>query len=347
MTANDSSLLGRVVGGIVLTALTCGLIAYNTMYGGATYTPVLENSASLLQTDPDSRISTIDEPADSRQVVNISFVGNCIVGSMLGSSAYGTFNELLETEGPGYFLKEASAVLAEDDWTVCALGSVLSDGGHRPAEKDDGELAWYLAPSSGAQVLAEGSIDVVSIATDHTKDYGPDGYADTKAALEASGLLWGDDDKAVYLEKYGIRIGIYPCRLENAETDLPRILQWVENASAGCDFVTVYPHGHMGMAPDDEAVLAAYCSMIEKGADLVMATHSGTLYEPVSYADGMIVPSLGSFLSGDNRFPEKDTGVFRVKMLCTGEKLESWEGNMIPFLSYEEPWQPVPVIPED
>ncbi len=342
VTLKDSILCKRVLCSAALALLTGGMILHSAVFSGANYIPVLDSSASMSRTDPDGRISMIDEPADSRQVLTMGFVGNCIVGSMLGSGAYGTFNEQLEMEGPAYFLKGASSVLAEDDWTVCALGSVLSDGEYRPAEKNDDERAWYLAPAAGAQVLAEGSIDIVSLATDHTKDYGAEGYADTKAALEDAGLLWGDDEKAVYLEKHDIRIGVYPCRLEDAETDLPRILDWIGNAAETCDLVVIYPHGHMGLEPDSPEVFAAYCSMIESGADMVLATHSTTLYEPVSYADGVIVPSLGSFLSGDTRFPEMETGVFRVKLLCTGGRVESWEWEMIPFLAYEEPWQPIP-----
>ncbi|MBQ8400820.1 MAG: CapA family protein [Clostridia bacterium] len=343
MTAKDAILCKRILCTTMLALLTGGMIVNSAVNSGANYVPVLEKSASLLTEDPDGRVSMIDEPADSRQVAALSFVGNCIIGSMLGSSAYGTFNELLETEGPAYFLQNALPVLNSDDWTVCALGSVLSDGSYRPADKDTDSRAWYMAPAKGAEVLTEGSIDIVSLATDHTKDYGAEGYADTKTALEEHGILWGDDEKAVYLEKYDIRTGIYLCTLEEAETDLPRIRSWVETASEGCDMVIVYPHGHMGAEPDADEVFAAYCSLIDAGADMVIATHSNILYEPVSYADGLIVPALGSFLSGDTRFPEMDTGVFRVKLICAGGKLESWEWEMIPFLAYDEPWQPVPV----
>ncbi|MBQ8640813.1 MAG: CapA family protein [Clostridia bacterium] len=346
MTIKDSILLKRTVCTAALVVLTGCLIANHALKSGVNYVPVLDNSISLLQTDPDRRVSSVDEPADSRQVLTMSFVGNCIVGSMLGSSAYGTFNELMETEGTEYFLSGASSVLSADDWTVCALGSVFSDGDYRPAEKSDGERTWYLSSVSGAEVLSSGSVEAVSLATDHTKDYGAEGYADTRAALEKAGITWGDDEKAVYLEKYGIRTGIYMCTLQTAD-DLSRILNWIEGASASCDMVVVYPHGHMGAEPDDQAVLEACCSMIDAGADLVLGTHSTVLYDPISYGNGVIVPSLGSFLSGDTRFPEMETGVFQVDLVCSGGDMESWSWKMIPFLAYDEPWQPVPAQRQD
>lgn len=342
MNLKNSIQLKRTVCAAALALLTGGMIIGSALGSAANYVPVLENGTLLTQADPATRVPSIEEPADSRQVMTVSFVGNCLVGSMLGSSAYGTFNEAIETEGPAYFLAGALPVLEADDWTVAALGSVFSDGEYRPVDKADGERSWYLASSEGAQVLSSGSIDVVSLATEHTGDYGAEGYADTKAALEKAGVLWGDDENAVYLEKYGIRIGVYTCTLEDSENDLPRILNWVRTASGTCDMTIVYPHGHMGLEPDDETVFAAYCSMIDAGADMVLASHSTKLYDPVSYGSGVIVPSLGSFLSGDTRFPDLVTGVFQVQLLCAGDRIDSWSWEMIPFLAYMEPWQPIP-----
>jgi len=342
MTLKSSIVLKRSICVTALALLTGGMIIGNALGNASNYIPALDAGELLQQTDPAGRIPAVEEPEDSRQVITLSFVGNCLVGSMLGSDAYGTFNEAIESEGPAYFLAGAAPVLADDDWTIGALGSVFSDGDYRPAEKEDEELAWYRSSSKGAEVLSCGSVEVMSLATEHTMDYGAEGYADTKAALEKAGVLWGDDENAVYLEKYGIRIGVYTCTLEDRETDLSRIRSWVENAAKSCDLVVVYPHGHMGLEPDDAAVFNAYCSLIDAGADMVLASHSTKLYEPVSYGSGVIVPSLGSFLSGDTRFPDLVTGVFRVKLLCAEDYLDSWSWEMIPFLAYMEPWQPIP-----
>ena len=115
MTLKDSILCKRILCSAALVLLTGGMILHSAVFSGANYIPVLDSSTSMSRTDPDGRISMIDEPADSRQVLTMGFVGNCIVGSMLGSGAYGTFNEQLEMEGPAYFLK----------------GGVLCTGGRR------------------------------------------------------------------------------------------------------------------------------------------------------------------------------------------------------------------------
>lgn len=339
MTTKDSILCKRIAGTTLLLLLTGGIVLHSVLATGSNYRPILQNGMSLMQTVPDDSLTMVREPADSKKALTIGFVGNCIIGSMLGSSAYGTFNALLAEAGPSYFLEKAYPVLASDDWTVCALGSVLSDANYAPVEKSAGELSWYLAPTSGAAVLSSGSIDIVSLATDHTGDYGADGYSDTQAALEAAGLLWGDDEHAVYLEQDGIRIGLYLCTLVDEENDLPRILDWIEGVD--CDFIVIYPHGHMGGTPEEETVLAAYRTMVDAGADLVLATHSGMVSTPFSYGNGVIMPSLGSFLSGDTRFPEMDTGVFRLKLLTADGKLDDWSWEWIPFYPYNEPWQPV------
>lgn len=340
MTTKDAMYCKRIFGTAALVLLTGGMILRSILSAGGTYQPTVQNSAVLSPSVPEVDLTTVAEPADSRKVVQLSFVGNCIIGSMLGSSAYGTFNELLDSAGPAYFLEKVEPILAEDDWTICALGSVLSDGDYTPVEKDMDALSWYRAPADGAEVLATGSIEVVSVATDHTWDYGENGYNDTIANLESCGLLWGNDDAPVYLEDGNIRVGLYLCTLREEESDLPRILEWIETAKEDCDFVVVYPHGHLGDEPTAETVLTAYQTMIDTGADLVLASHDTSIAEPYTYGEGVILPSLGSFLSGDTRFPEKDTGIFRLKLLCTDDAIDTWEWEWIPVLAYEEPWQP-------
>lgn len=340
MTAKDTMHCKRIFGTTTLVLLTSGMILGSIFSSGGTYQPTVQGGVLLSPSSPVSDLATVAEPADSRKVIQLGFVGNCIIGSMLGSSAYGTFNEVLSTSGPAYFLEKVVSTLAEDDWTICALGSVLGDGDYTPVEKDVDALSWYLAPESGAQVLTEGSIEVVSLATDHTWDYGEEGYNDTIANLENNGLLWGNDDTPVYLEDGNIRVGLYLCTLREEETDVPRILTWVETAKEDCDFVVVYPHGHLGDEPTAETVLTAYETMIDTGADVVLASHDTSISEPYTYGEGVILPSLGSFLSGDTRFSEKDTGIFRLKLLCTDDAIESWEWEWIPVVAYENPWQP-------
>lgn len=341
MTIKDAILCKRIFGMTALVFLTGGMILRSILSAGGTYQPTVQNSAVLSPSVPEVDLTTVAEPADSRKVVQLSFVGNCIIGSMLGSSTYGTFNELLDTAGSAYFLEKVEPILAEDDWTVCALGSVLSDGDCAPVEKEVNDLSWYRAPADGAEVLTAGSIEVVSVATDHTLDYGEEGYNDTIANLEKNGLLWGNDENAVYLEDGDIRLGLYLCTFRDEENDLSRIIEWIEEVKETCDFVVVYPHGHLGAEPDAETVLTAYETMIDTGADLVLGTHDTTVEEAYTYKDGVIMPSLGSFLSGDTRFPDLDTGVFRLKLLCDENGIDTWKWEWIPVVAYEEPWQPV------
>lgn len=341
MTIKDTMLCKRIGGVAVLVLLTGGVILQNLFSAGGNYQPMQSGGTVLSQSAPEEDLAGIPEPADAQKVVQLSFVGNCIIGSMLGSSAYGTFNALLDSAGPGYFFEKVEPILAEDDWTICALGSVLGDGDYTPVEKDANELVWYRAPATGAAVLTEGSVEVVSLATDHTWDYGEAGYNDTIVALENGGLLWGNDEKAVYLEKGGIRMGLYLCTFRDEETDLPRILAWLESAKETCDLLVVYPHGHLNTEPTAENVLTAYRIMIDSGADLVLGSHDTAVVEPYIYSGGVIMPSLGSFLSGDTRFPEKDTGILRLKLLCDEDAIASWEWEWIPVLAYENPWQPI------
>jgi len=343
LTIQNVNLCKRVISAAALTLLTGTLIAYTTVINGANYRPPTERNAQLSGETPVGAVSSLEEPAEARHVITMHFVGNCIIGSMLGSSGYGTFNEAVLTEGPAYFLANAASVLQEDDWTFAALGTVLSDRDLKPTDKTDGEKTWYLGPAANAAVLAEGGVDIVSVATDHTMDYGAEGYADTKAALESAALTWGDDSGAVYLEKYGVQIGVYLCSMTSMEADLPRLRSWVEAASETCDLVIVYPHGNPdGLTSADPALLDAYRSLLDSGADLVLGSHAKTVSDITETENGLIIPSLGSFLSGDNLFPETETMIFRLEVFCGEMGMESWQWKTLPYLSYVGPWQPAP-----
>ena len=124
MRLRDSIALKRTICCLVMGGMTLGMMLFHTSQNAANYVPDLHQPEVLQTASQAYRLGTVEEPADSRQKMTISFLGNCLVGSMLGSDAYGTFNEMILSEGPDYFLAGAVDLLEADDWTVAALSSV-------------------------------------------------------------------------------------------------------------------------------------------------------------------------------------------------------------------------------
>ena len=137
--------------------------------------------------------------------VRITFLGDCTLGGPENrkNSALGFARRVAEN-GPDFPFRELRRLTGEDDLTVANLEGVLSD---RALEKVPKEYN-FIGPSAYTEILASGGIDCVTLANNHSHDYGPAGYADTKAALEGAGIAWfGTDAPAVWQNEEGLKIG--------------------------------------------------------------------------------------------------------------------------------------------
>lgn len=49
---------------------------------------------------------------------------------------------------------------------------------------------------------------MVSISNNHINDYGLEGHEDTRKALDAANVKWGEEGKIVYFEKHNFKIAV-------------------------------------------------------------------------------------------------------------------------------------------
>ena len=137
--------------------------------------------------------------------VRITFLGDCTLGGEEKSrrSALGFFRRI-EENGMDFSFRNLRELTAEDDLTVANLEVVLSD---RKLEKEKKKYN-FMGPTEYTGILTAGSIECVTIANNHSHDYGDQGYADTKEALEQAGISWFGTDAAGLWEFEGsLRIG--------------------------------------------------------------------------------------------------------------------------------------------
>ena len=173
------------------------------------------------------------------------------------------------------------------------------------------------------KALNEMGVDVVSLANNHTLDYGREALSDTFAALDGAGILYGGaGDSAerakqvqvieVHGKKYGfIAVSrVVPTadwKVENAVPglfscyDTTALVEVIKEARETCDYVAVYPHWGVEYQayPDaNQTQIAKAC--IDAGADVVVGSHTHCL-QGVSYIDGKpVFYSLGNFIFGQS-----------------------------------------------
>ena len=243
-----------------------------------------------------------DEPDGDFNIV-MHFTGDVLIAENHDAGRAGGLNEYASREDAGYFLKNAAPYFLNDDFTVVNLENVLSD---RPlsAAKKNLPAYWFKSRTANTEILTGSGVECVSIANNHTRDYGLEGFNDTAAALEGAGIEYGTEDKTVYFEKNGFKIALICSCLWNSG-GANAIIKRIKDAEAQSDFQIVFFHGgkEAEHIPEQWKIDACH-RLVDNGADIVVGAHPHVLQRAESYNGAKIVYSLGNFCFGGNRSPE-------------------------------------------
>ena len=209
-------------------------------------------------------------------------------------------------------LKAADILMVNNEFPV-------SDRGEPMADK---QFTFRCSPSY-VKALNEMGVDIVSLANNHTLDYGRAALSDTFSALDGAGILYGGAGDSVerakevqIMEVNGKKYGfiavsrVVPSadwKIESAAPgmftcyDATALIEVIKEAKQTCDFVTVFPHWGTEYSEQPNAVqreLTKQC--MDAGADLVVGAHTHCL-EGIEYIDGKpVFYSLGNFIFGQN-----------------------------------------------
>lgn len=195
----------------------------------------------------------------------------------------------------------------------------FSDRGEPMADK---QFTFRCSPSY-VKALNEMGVDIVSLANNHTLDYGREALSDTFQALDGAGILYGGAGDSTarakevqVVEVNGKRYGfiavsrVVPSvdwKIENGTPgmftcyDVAALIEVIKEAKQTCDFVTVFPHWGTEYSEQPNTVqreLAKQC--MDAGADLIVGAHTHCL-EGIQFMDGKpVFYSLGNFIFGQN-----------------------------------------------
>ncbi len=294
---------------------------------------------------PHTALSPQDAPP-LIDTVRISFVGDVMLAAENGDDGFWSFNLFAYDTPPDYYFAEMLDVFSADDWTVANGENVFTDAEAPVKTEKNGAGYWYYSGTENAQIYAEGSVEIVSLANNHAMDYGLAGRNDTAAALEAVGVTPVLEGRDVILEKAGVRVAML-CVSMYSEYYLNPILKWLEETAGTADYHIVYYHGGTERVhePDAWRVRASH-AMIDAGADLVLGNHPHVLQPIEQYGGGTIVYSLGNFLFGGSHTCENRTMVYTLELTVTDGILSDETHEVIPCYCYGELWQPAVITDE-
>jgi len=243
-------------------------------------------------------------PGEGSPGVTITFVGDIMLARRPGEY-------LAMGEDP---FAGVADVLTRSDLTVGNLECVVSTVGE-PVPK------WFnfRCHPRVVPVLAR-YFDAVSVANNHSGDYGKEAFAEQLRLLREGGVAYfgggmnfAEAHRPLILEQGGLKIALLgynnvELRSYEAGPDTPG-LAWLEPdqlaadvraAKEQADIVVVYPHwgyDYMFWHAEDQAELARIA--IDNGADLVVGNHPHVTQPVEIYKDRLIAYSLGNFVFDD------------------------------------------------
>ena len=249
------------------------------------------------------------EVSESR-TVTVSAVGDCTLGTDESFNTSTSFNAYEAMNGTSYFFQNVRSILEADDATFANFEGTLTTETARESK----EYAFKGDPSY-TQILTDGSIDVVTLANNHSSDYGAKSLTDTEEALDTAGIDYCIGDKIAVKEVNGIPtafIGIYV--LNDGMAREEQVKQTIAAAKQqGAKLVIVAFHWGTEKATEpDETQKSLAHTAIDCGADLVVGHHPHVLQAIEYYKGKYIAYSLGNFCFGGNSAPsDMDTMIFQ------------------------------------
>ena len=258
---------------------------------------------------PGPGLKALPEIDPDRRFISVIGVGDIMMGTNYPDNSY------LPANDGRHLLVPLHDVLRSATVTFGNLEGVLLDGEGTVKRCRNPDLCYaFRSPERYVYNLAEAGFDMVSLANNHTGDFGPEGRISTVRALSEAGIAFAGtlDYPATIIERNGLKFGM-AAFAPNVGTvsihDIANAQQIVRELKENSDIVIVSFHGgaegsdHQNVTCETEFYYGEnrgnVChfarSVIDAGADIVFGHGPHVTRSVDIYKDRFIAYSLGNF----------------------------------------------------
>jgi len=251
--------------------------------------------------------------------------------------------DLMLADGPGQTIAQGgdplapfAAILETADYRIGNLEVPVASSGQPHATK----IVTFRAEPNTLTVL-RGRFDAVSLANNHSGDYGHEAFVETMQHLANTGIAYfgggrnlAEAHRPLWIEKNGLKIAVlgyneFKPRAFQAGPTWPGVA-WSEDdlvvadiraaKAAGADLVIPFMHwGWEKETQPSERQKTLARKMIDAGAALVVGGHPHVTQGAEIYQGKPIIYSLGNFVFDGFDYPEAQRGwLLRLKLDKTG-----------------------------
>ena len=270
-------------------------------------------------------------PMPSPEVsITISVVGDCTLGTDENFNYARSLNAYNEKNGPEYFLKNVKGIFESDDLTIANLEGTFTN----LTTRADKTYA-FKGPAEFVNILTSSSVEAVTLANNHSRDYGTQSLTDTRNTLDEAGVIHFGYDVTKVVDVKGIKVGLvgiyelidHTGRAQQVKDHIAKV------KAEGAQVVIVIFHWGIerDAAPNSHQTMLGRLA-IDEGADLVCGHHPHVLQGIETYKGKNIIYSLGNFCFGGNSNPsDKDTMIFQQTFTITKDGVKAANvTNIIP-----------------
>lgn len=243
-------------------------------------------------------------------LIRIIGVGDMMLGTNYPSASY------LPPAGGKTMLADMEKLLLSADVTFGNLEGCIIDKGGTPKRCSNPNACYvFRSPTSYGVHFKNAGFDLLSIANNHSGDFGAEGRRVTKATLKENGIAYaglaGTDETAI-IERAGLKIGFCAFAPNRGTCDvrnLPRAQAIVKSLVDKTDIIIVSFHGgaegarHQHVTGKTEYyygenrgnVKNFAHAVIDAGADIVFGHGPHVTRAAELYKDRFVIYSLGNF----------------------------------------------------
>lgn len=279
-------------------------------------------------------------PANAQVAVQLKAVGDVIPGT--------DFPNYRLPQDPNYLFNSVKMFMGEVDLLFGNFESTLTSYPYTAKNVGQGMTFAFRTPPNWTDVLKSAGFDVLSVANNHSFDFGDQGFDDTIANIQQSGMqAVGRKGDIVMAEANGYTVAFIGYSYwpdHNDMNDLATATALVQQAQAEADMVVISVHAGaegtdaMHVRNQTEYFLSENRgnmvhfsrSMIDAGADLILG-HGPHVPRAVELYQGKLIAySLGNFLGYRTLSTQGPLGLSMILQVDLTETGDFIKGRVIP-----------------
>lgn len=296
---------------LIILAIICSKLAggFNSGEEDSRSSSSLEDEASPSPDVPVSTSPEISPEAEEQKTFLISMIGDCTLGTVPGYEGSQYAYETIVGVDYAYPFAKTKQYFENDDLTFANFESCLTN-----SEDAVSKTFVFKADPDYAQVMKEGSVELVTLANNHINDFGEQGVKDTQEALQSVGVSSvGRDECLIYETEGRLKLGIYAGSFVET-TQIQAGIQQLKDQGAQFTIAALHWGDEGSYSPNQTQISQAHAA-IDAGADFVYGSHPHTLQPYEEYNGNYIYYSMGNWTFGGNTNPrDKDTFILQLTL---------------------------------